>query len=89
MMTAVGALMVHDATVFADYAERSAALSFDVLQGLVEAFDKRIHASSLKSTARNTCCSCLKVVSWSDRATSEFGKAFTGRTHTVSDVSHK
>jgi histidine ammonia-lyase len=44
MMTAVGALMVHDASVLADYAERSGALSFDVLQGLVEAFDKRIHA---------------------------------------------
>jgi histidine ammonia-lyase len=45
MMTAVGALMVHDASVLADYAERSGALSFDVLQGLVETFDKRIHAS--------------------------------------------
>jgi histidine ammonia-lyase len=45
MMTAVGALMVHDASVLADYAERSGALSFDVLQGLVEAFDKRIHES--------------------------------------------
>jgi histidine ammonia-lyase len=45
MMTAVGALMVHDATVLADCAERSGALSFDVLQGLVEAFDKRIHES--------------------------------------------
>ncbi|HXZ98152.1 MAG TPA: aromatic amino acid ammonia-lyase, partial [Candidatus Acidoferrum sp.] len=45
MMTAVGALMIYDANVLANCAERSGALSFDVLQGLVEAFDKRIHES--------------------------------------------
>jgi histidine ammonia-lyase len=44
-MTAVAALMVHYANVLANCAERSGALSFDVLQGLVEAFDKRIHES--------------------------------------------
>jgi len=43
MMTAVGALMVHDAKKLVDYAERSGALCFDVLQGLMEAFDKRLH----------------------------------------------
>jgi len=43
MMTAVGALMVHDAKKLVEYAERSGALSFDVLQGLMEAFDKRLH----------------------------------------------
>ena len=43
MMTAVGALMVHDAKKLVEYAERSGALSFDVLHGLMEAFDKRLH----------------------------------------------
>ena len=44
MMTAIGALMSHDAGNLVEYAERSAALSFDVLQGLAESFDERIHA---------------------------------------------
>jgi histidine ammonia-lyase len=44
MMTAIGALMAHDAGNLVIHAERSAALSFDVLQGLAESFDERIHA---------------------------------------------
>ena len=43
MMTAIGALMIHDITRLIDFAERSAALSLDVLQGLTEPFDKRLH----------------------------------------------
>jgi len=43
MMTAIGALMVHDITRLIDYAERSAALSLEVLEGLTEAFDERLH----------------------------------------------
>ena len=44
MMTAIGALMANDAGNLVEHAERSAALSFDVLQGLAESFDERIHA---------------------------------------------
>ena len=43
MMTAIGALMIHDITRLIDFAERSAALSLEVLEGLTEAFDKRLH----------------------------------------------
>ena len=43
MMTAIGALMIHDARNLIDYAERSAAVSLEVLGGLVEAFDDRLH----------------------------------------------
>ncbi|MCJ7456463.1 histidine ammonia-lyase [Candidatus Bathyarchaeota archaeon] len=43
MMTAIGALMVHDARNLIDYAERSGAVSLEVLEGLVEAFDDRLH----------------------------------------------
>jgi histidine ammonia-lyase len=43
MMTAIGALMIHDIMRLIDFAERSAALSLDVLEGLTEAFDKRLH----------------------------------------------
>ncbi len=43
MMTAIGALMIHDARNLIDCAERSAALSLEVLGGLVEAFDDRLH----------------------------------------------
>jgi len=43
MMTAIGALMVHDAGRLVEQAEKSGALSFDVLQGLAEAFDRRLH----------------------------------------------
>jgi histidine ammonia-lyase len=43
MMTAIGALMVHDGRVLIDHAERSAALSIEALEGLTEAFDNRIH----------------------------------------------
>ena len=43
MMTAIGALMVHDAGKLVEQAEISGALSFDVLQGLAEAFDRRLH----------------------------------------------
>jgi len=43
MMTAVGALMLHDAGKLVEQGEMSGALSFDVLQGLAEAFDRRLH----------------------------------------------
>lgn len=43
MMTAIGALMVHDIARLVDYAERSAALSIEVLEALTEAFDERLH----------------------------------------------
>jgi histidine ammonia-lyase len=43
MMTAIGALMIHDIRRLVELAERSAALSVEVLEGLSEAFDKRIH----------------------------------------------
>jgi len=43
MMTAIGALMIHDITRLIDFAEWSAALSLEVLEGLTEAFDKRLH----------------------------------------------
>ncbi len=43
MMTAIGTLMVHDIARLIDFAERSAALSLEVLGGLIEAFDKRLH----------------------------------------------
>ena len=43
MMTAIGALMVHDISRLVGYAERSAALSIEVLQGLTEPFDERLH----------------------------------------------
>jgi histidine ammonia-lyase len=43
MMTGIGALMTHDITRLVDFAERSAALSLEVLEGLAEAFDERLH----------------------------------------------
>lgn len=43
MMTAIGALTVHDARRLVEHAEMSGALSFDVLHGLLEAFDRRLH----------------------------------------------
>ncbi len=43
MMTAIGALMVHDARELVEYAERSGAMSLEVLEGLTEAFDERLH----------------------------------------------
>jgi len=43
MMTAVGALMIHDAKRLVDYAERSGAMTLEVLEGLAEAFDERLH----------------------------------------------
>jgi histidine ammonia-lyase len=43
MMTAIGALMIHDITRLIDLAERSASLSLEVLEGLTEPFDKRLH----------------------------------------------
>jgi histidine ammonia-lyase len=43
MMTAIGTLMVHDIAQLVDFAERSAALSLEILRGLAEAFDKRLH----------------------------------------------
>jgi histidine ammonia-lyase len=43
MMTAIGALMIHDITRLVDFAERSASLSLEVLEGLIEPFDKRLH----------------------------------------------
>jgi histidine ammonia-lyase len=43
MMTAIGTLMIHDIARLIDFAERSAALSLEVLGGLAEAFDKRLH----------------------------------------------
>jgi len=43
MMTAIGALMVHDARKLVEYSERSGAMSLEALQGLPEAFDQRLH----------------------------------------------
>jgi hypothetical protein len=43
----------------------------------------------VKFNARKTCCGCLKAANWSDLATNEFGKAFTPKTHILSDVSHR
>ena len=43
MMTAIGALMIHDLTRLVQWAERSAALTLEALEGLTEAFDERIH----------------------------------------------
>jgi histidine ammonia-lyase len=43
MMTAIGALMIHDITRLVEWAERSGALTLEVLGGLTEAFDERIH----------------------------------------------
>jgi histidine ammonia-lyase len=43
MMTAIGALMIHDITRLIDFAERSASLSLEALEGLTEPFDKRLH----------------------------------------------
>lgn len=43
MMTSVGALMVHDAKTLVGYAERSGTMTLEVLGGLAEAFDERLH----------------------------------------------
>ena len=43
MMTAIGALMIHDITRLIELAERSGALTLEALEGLSEAFDERIH----------------------------------------------
>ena len=43
MMTAIGALMIHDIVRIVEWAERSGALTLEALEGLAEAFDKRIH----------------------------------------------
>lgn len=43
MMTAIGALMVHDARKLVKCAEMSGAMSVEVLQGLAEPFDDRLH----------------------------------------------
>lgn len=43
MMTAIGALMVHDAGKIVEHAERSGAMTVEVLEGLEEAFDDRLH----------------------------------------------
>jgi histidine ammonia-lyase len=43
MMTAIGALMIHDIARLIDFAERSASLSLEALEGLTEPFDKRLH----------------------------------------------
>jgi len=43
MMTALGTLMVHDAQALVEWSEAAAAMSLEVLEGFVEAFDHRIH----------------------------------------------
>jgi len=43
MMTAIGALAVHDAKKLLWYAEKSGAISLEGLEGLSEAFDSRLH----------------------------------------------
>jgi histidine ammonia-lyase len=43
MMTAIGALMVYEARALVESAERSGAMSLEVLEGLAEAFDERLH----------------------------------------------
>jgi len=43
MMTSIGALLIHDSRSLLNCAERSSALSFDVLHGVPEAFDPRLH----------------------------------------------
>jgi histidine ammonia-lyase len=43
MMTAIGALMVHDARNLVECAEMSGAMCVEVLRGLAEPFDDRLH----------------------------------------------
>jgi len=61
VMTAVGALAVHDAEVLAKTADVVATLTFESLEGITDAFDERIHLARPHKGQMDTAKNLLRL----------------------------
>jgi len=78
MMTAIGGLMIHDAKNLIVCAERSSALSLEVLRGLSEAFDERLHKVRPHPGQIASARNLMKLLEGSRLVTSEHERALKG-----------
>ncbi len=73
VMTAIGAITVHDAFNLMKIADIISGLSFEASNGIIDAFDEKIHNLRRYDGQRNTANNLLKVLSGS-RMTSKQGE---------------